>query len=141
MLKASQITQKYDGSLMSVSSMIIREIRDRTDDGETIYYPELQFEVRNKTDADLSGLSAEIKYYDSSNEFLGLDSELRLDNLKGNDSEAFSLFIEAPEKVSRAELTIEAKRYGIREKLHSAISHPFSLAIIFGLLIYSNVKN
>lgn len=53
--------------------MIIRQTRDHTDDGGAIYYPELQFEIRSISDNDLAELSAEIKYYDSSNEFLGVN--------------------------------------------------------------------
>jgi hypothetical protein len=58
---------------LSLSSMIIRQTRDHTDDGGAIYYPELQFEIRSISDNDLAELSAEIKYYDSSNEFLGVN--------------------------------------------------------------------
>lgn len=53
--------------------MIIRQTRDHTDDGGATYYPELQFEIRSISDNDLAELSAEIKYYDSSNEFLGVN--------------------------------------------------------------------
>jgi hypothetical protein len=140
MLKASHIKQDYDRDLLSLSSMIIRQTRDHTDDGETIYYPELQFEIRNISNNDLAGLSAEIKYYDSSDEFLGLDSDLRVENLPANDVEAFSLFIEAPDNVSRAELKIKAKPYGLGEKVRAVFHHPIALGLLFGPLIYSNVK-
>jgi hypothetical protein len=141
MLKESEIITDFDNILIELSPLIIREIRDKTEDRVVIYSPELQFQVKNISGGNLIDLNVEVNYYDSSGIFIGSDSDLRLEPLITKEVETFSLFIEPPEKVEKAELKIKVRRHNMRDNFYSVVSHPVFLMLLVALIIYSNVKH
>ena len=141
MLNPNQIKTEINSSILSISALVVREQRDRLDNGEVFYEPMLQFQVTNISDLNVVGLETEVNYYSSNNQFLGSDSDLRLEPLKPEEKETFTLLIEVPEETSRAELVVKGNGHGFREKVNSLFRHPIFLVAVFVLLIYSNVKN
>lgn len=140
MLKSSEIKTEFDSSLIEVSPLIVRDIRDKTFDGEIIYEPELQFQITNISSAPLVDLNIDVNYYDSDGVFVGADTDLQLEPVQSNDKITFSMFIEFPEKVKSAELVIKARNKNIRDSFYSLISHPVVLIGLVAIIIYSNVK-
>jgi hypothetical protein len=140
MIHTNDIATQYDSKLIQLTPLIIRDIRDKTEDGDIVYAPELQFQVRNISNAALVNLETEVNYFDRSGSFLGSDDDLRLDPLNNGEVQTFSLFIEVPEQTCRAELKIKARRLGIGDRIRSFFYHPIMLAFLIGYLVYSKLN-
>lgn len=139
MLDPRNVKHKYNEELISLSPLVVRNISDRTDDGEVVSEPELQFQITNISGQELTGLEINVNYY-INNEFAGTDTDLRLEPFSPNEVDTFSLFVDPPEGVDSAELEISVKRYTPLDKVHNFMAHPIVLIAIFVLLIYSNFK-
>ncbi|MCP5063416.1 MAG: hypothetical protein GY936_13270 [Ignavibacteriae bacterium] len=140
MLNSEDIKMEFDKSLIEISPLVIRNLRDKTDDGGVIYEPELQFQLKNISKGQLVDLNIEVNYYDLNNQFVGADTDLQLVPVLENEKVTFSMFIEFPEKVKFAELVIKTRSKNFKDSINSIISHPIVLIGLVVLLVYSNVK-
>ena len=140
MLDASSIVTKYDKELVELGALIVRNVKEKTDNGVVIDVPELQFQVTNVSSGNLKHLDAKVNYYDKDRLFVGTEWELRNEILANNGVHTFALYIEPPKLVSTAELIIEVKRHSFSDTFGKFISHPIFIAAILGLFIYVNFK-
>lgn len=136
MIQTSDIEAKYDSSLLLLSPLVIKNVKDRTEEGAIIESKELQFQVTTINGQTVTGIDVDVNYYDNNGNFIGTDSDLRIENLKNNEKHTFSLFIDEPETTHRAELVINTRKYGLHEKITRVFYNPYIIAVLFGYIIY-----
>ena len=140
MLDANRIVTKYDKELVELSALIIRNVKEKTDDGVVVDVPELQFQTTNVSSGNLKGLDVKVNYYDKDRLFVGTEWELRNEVLANHGVHTFALYIDPPKLVSTAELIIEVKRHRFSDTFGKFISHPLGIAALLGLFIYVTFK-
>ena len=140
MLDANRIVTKYDKELVELSALVIRNVKEKTDDGVVVDVPELQFQTTNVSSGNLKGLDVKVNYYDKDRLFVGTEWELRNEVLANHGVHTFALYIDPPKLVSTAELIIEVKRHRFSDTFGKFISHPLGIAALLGLFIYVTFK-
>ena len=140
MLDANRIVTKYDKELVELSALVIRNVKEKTDDGVVVDVPELQFQTTNVSSGNLKGLDVKVNYYDKDRLFVGAEWELRNEVLANHGVHTFALYIDPPKLVSTAELIIEVKRHRFSDTFGKFISHPLGIAALLGLFIYVTFK-
>jgi hypothetical protein len=135
LLRVESIETEYDQRLLSLSPLVVRSIRDRTESGTFVEYPELQFQVTNVSSKPLVELDAAVNYYRQSGEFAGSDCALRWEPLMPAARHTFSLFIEPPEGVARAHLTLKARTKSPFERVPETV-RVGAWVVIAGLFVY-----
>ena len=140
MISYENIESEFDAVLLDTGKIVVRNIRERTEEGNLVESPEVQFQVTNISGSVLVGLDAEINYYSASDEFTGSDSDCRLETLSPGEKHTFSLVVDPPEQANRAELQIVAKRQRLIDRIPFPLQMVFWLGIL-GYFIYINAKS
>ena len=115
MLNIDNLKNNFDSDLIEISPLVIRNVPDKNDAGETTKEPVAQFQVKNISKKSLSDLTVEINYYDR-DVFCGMDDDFRLEPLKPNEIHTFSIYIEPPKSTDNVELKIAAKQSTFMEQ-------------------------
>ena len=136
MLKPEDIITSYDRNLVELSSMVVRNVRGKTEDGLFVEDSELQFQVKNIDKVPLAGLEIEVNFYKDDSEFVGTDSDQRFEVLKPQEVDTFAMFLVPLEEVSSAELTVKTHRYSYADKINKIATHPIGLIVFFLMFIY-----
>ncbi len=131
MLRVNDIDVEYDEDLFELSPLVVRKTRDYGENDSFVFYPELQFQVKNVSGTQVNELKAEATYFDIQGKFVGVDSDIRLEAIPRDHTETFSLFIDAPERTHRATLSITGKRFGLME----SVILPYGLLALVTVLI------
>ena len=139
MISYENIVAEFDSDLLDQSKIVVRNIRERTEEGKLVESPEVQFQVTNVSGSVLVGLDVEITYYTASNEFAGSDSDCRLEAMLPGGKHTFSLIVDPPEQANRAEIQIVVKRQRLIDRIPFPLQMVFWLGLL-GYLIYSNAK-
>ncbi|PCK01948.1 MAG: hypothetical protein COA42_22660 [Alteromonadaceae bacterium] len=112
MINVSNVKHDYDKELFEVSDLVVKSIRDETEEGEIFYELELQFQIENIASFGIKNFEMSVNYYNSEGSCLGSDDDIFVEFLKAGEKKTSSLFMEAPEgeDVESAELIIKGER-------------------------------
>jgi len=136
MLKPENIIKTYDRDLVELSSMVVRKVRGKTEDGTFVDDSELQFQVKNISNVPLAGLEVEVNFHTDDGKFVGTDSDSRLEVLNPQEIDTFAMFLVPLEEVASAELTVKTHRYSYADKINKIATHPIGLIVLFLMFIY-----
>lgn len=140
MIDLHKLKVDNNSSLLEMSKVVQRGMIEKTDDGEILNIPHVQFQLKNISNDNLVDLEIELNHYNNENEFIGTDSDLRLEKLAPNEIETVNLLLdETSEPINYSELIIRVSRPNFRDKI-GFIRAMISI-ILLGLLIYNNVEN